>query len=73
MLFRAAEVAYVSYTFAKIKNKDQYQIASSLVRTSVMVGKFSCGMLSQVLISWNLVSYIHLLYLSIFGEYLKKN
>lgn len=68
MLFRAAEVAYYTYMFAKIKNKDQYQITNSTVRTSVMVGKFGCGILAQVLISYNLVSYTYLLYLSILGK-----
>jgi len=68
MLFRAAEVAYYTYMFANIRNKDQYQIASSIVRTSVLVGKCSCGIIAQVLISYNIVSYLYLLYLTILGE-----
>jgi len=54
--------------FANIRNKDQYQIATSIVRTSVLVGKCSCGIIAQVLISYNIVSYVYLLYLSILGE-----
>ncbi|XP_025202094.1 thiamine transporter 2-like [Melanaphis sacchari] len=66
MLFRAAEVAHYTYMFAKIKNKDQYQIAISIVKTSIMIGKCSCGIIAQVLISYN-ISYEYLLYLSILG------
>lgn len=68
MLFRASEVAYYTYMFAKINNKDQYQIATSRLRTSVMIGKFSCGIIAQVLISCYSVSYTYLLYLSIIGK-----
>ncbi|XP_026820367.1 thiamine transporter 2-like [Rhopalosiphum maidis] len=67
MLFRAAEVSYYTYVFAKIKNKDQYQIAISIVKTSIMIGKCSCGIIAQVLISYNIVNYVYLLYLSILG------
>lgn len=69
MLFRASEVAYYTYMFANIRNKDEYQIATSIVRTSVLVGKCSCGTIAQILISYNIVSYVYLLYLSVFGEY----
>jgi len=68
MLFRAAEVASYTYMFANIRNKDQYQIATSIVRTSVLIGKCSCGIIAQVLISYNVLSYVYLLYLSILGE-----
>lgn len=70
MLFRAAEIAYMTYMFAQIKDKDQYQIATSILRTSVMIGKFCCGILAQVLISYDILSYQYLLYLSILGKYL---
>ncbi|VVC25747.1 Reduced folate carrier,Major facilitator superfamily domain [Cinara cedri] len=69
-LFRAAEIAFYTYMFANIKQKDQYQIATSRLRTSIMIGKCCCGILAQVLISWNFVSYIHLLYLSLLGMFL---
>lgn len=68
MLFRAAEVASYTYMFASIRNKDKYQIATSIVRTSVLIGKCSCGIIAQILISYNILSYAYLLYLSIFGE-----
>ncbi|XP_022182542.1 thiamine transporter 2-like isoform X2 [Myzus persicae] len=67
MLFRAAEVASYTYMFASIRNKDKYQIATSIVRTSVLIGKCSCGIIAQILISYNILSYAYLLYLSIFG------
>ncbi|XP_025414115.1 thiamine transporter 1-like isoform X2 [Sipha flava] len=70
VIFRAAEVAYYTYMFAQIKNKDQYQIAYSRVRASVLVGKCGSGLLSQVVISYlspNLTGYIYLIYISIFG------
>lgn len=72
MLFRASEVAYFTYMFAKINNKDQYQIATSVVRTSVMIGKLSCCVIAQVLITCYSVSYLYLLYLSIIGKYILK-
>jgi hypothetical protein len=64
-------VAYYTYMFAQIKNKDQYQIAYSRVRASVLVGKCGSGLLSQVVISYlspNLTGYIYLIYISIFGK-----
>ncbi|KAF0752292.1 Uncharacterized protein FWK35_00029577 [Aphis craccivora] len=39
MLFRAAEVAHYTYMFAKIENQDQYQIATCIIKTSIMIGK----------------------------------
>lgn len=69
MLFRASEIAYFTYMFAQIKDKDQYQIATSTLRTSVMIGKFCCGILSQILISYDILSYKYLLYISILGKY----
>lgn len=69
MFFKAAEVAYLTYMFASIKDKNQYQIATSRVRTSVMIGKFSCGILAEVLKSCSFVSYTLILYLSILGKY----
>lgn len=68
MLFRAAEVANYTYIYATIRNKDQYQIATSIVRTSVLIGKCSCGIIAQVLISYNILSYVYLLYLSVIGK-----
>lgn len=71
MLFRAADSAYYSYMFANIANKDQYQIATSRVSTSVMIGRFSCSLLAQVFISLNPHNdtYVYLLYLSVIGKY----
>lgn len=68
MLFRAAEVAHYTYMFAKIENKDQYQIATCIIKISIMIGKSSCGIIAQVLISYNIVRYVCLLYLSILGK-----
>lgn len=74
-LFRAADVAYYTYMFANITNKSQYQIATSRVSTSVLIGKFSCGLLAQIFISFRPEnsSYIYLLYLSIIGKYIFGN
>ncbi|XP_050422137.1 folate transporter 1-like [Adelges cooleyi] len=66
-IFRASEIAHFSYMFAKINDKNQYQIANSRVRTALMIGKFSFSLLAQVLLSTELATYTDLLYLSIFG------
>lgn len=61
--------------FANITNKSQYQIATSRVNTSVLIGKFSCGLLAQIFISFRpeCSSYTYLLSLSIIGKYIFDN
>lgn len=70
-LFYATEVAYYSYIYTKI-DKRHYQRATSLTKTALLVGKASSGLISQILVMYNLMDYHELNYITLGGEY-KKN
>ena len=52
----ATEVAYYTYIYAKV-SVDKYKQVSSYTRSAYLFGRFSCGILSQVLISYHILDY----------------
>ncbi|XP_018916974.2 thiamine transporter 2 [Bemisia tabaci] len=66
-LFSAAHVAYFSYMYARIEDKRLYQKVTGYARASLLVGKFLNGLVAQLCISYGILQYEQLLYLSIAG------
>ncbi|XP_016987853.1 thiamine transporter 1 [Drosophila rhopaloa] len=63
-IFTAAEVAYYTYMYAKV-DKEQYQIVTGHTRAAILSGKFLGGLLAQILVSTDSMSYRQLHYISL--------
>lgn len=61
------EIAYFSYMYAKI-DKKHYQRATSQTKTALLVGKASSGLVSQALVTFELMDYEQLNYISLGGK-----
>ncbi|XP_017012794.2 thiamine transporter 2 [Drosophila takahashii] len=62
--FTAAEVAYYTYMYAKV-SKEQYQIVTGHTRAAILSGKFLGGLLAQILVSTDSMSYRQLHFISL--------
>ena len=60
----ATEVAYYTYIYAKV-SADKYKQVSSYTRSAYLFGRFACGILSQILISYHILDYGQLNYISL--------
>ncbi|XP_071951409.1 thiamine transporter 2-like [Antedon mediterranea] len=58
-LATATEIAYYSYIYAVV-DEEHYQKVSSFTRSSSLIGRFVAGVLSQILISLNVLHYMGL-------------
>ena len=67
-LFRATEVAYYSYIYAKV-DKEHYQKVTSHTRGAILAGRSISGVASQVLVSTKVLDYEQLNYISLAGKY----
>ncbi|KAJ3652559.1 hypothetical protein Zmor_018513 [Zophobas morio] len=65
-LFRATEVAYYSYIYAKV-DKEHYQKVTSHTRGAILAGRSISGVASQVLVSTKVLDYEQLNYISLAG------
>lgn len=64
-LFTCAEMSYIGYTYAKIENKDYYQIATGYVKAGMLSGRCVSGLLSQLVVNLNDGDYSSLNYYSL--------
>ena len=60
----ASEIAYYSYIYFLI-HVDRYKKVTSVVRVSVLIGRFFSGVTSQLLVSLHLMDYLELDYISL--------
>ncbi|XP_060861941.1 folate transporter 1-like [Metopolophium dirhodum] len=63
--FYASEVAFTTYLYAKVDNKQLYQKITSIVKASILFGRFLSGLIAQIIVSTNLLEEVYLLYISI--------
>lgn len=68
----ACEVAYYTYIYAKV-DKDYYQQVTSHTRAAILAGRAFSGILGQVLVSFNIMDYRQLNYISFGGELVIKS
>lgn len=65
--YKAADVAFWSYIYARV-DRSCYQRITSYTKSSSQVGKFVAAVGSQVLLFYGLVDYLDLNYVSLTGE-----
>lgn len=61
--FMACEIAYYTYIYAKVE-RSKYQLVTGHTRSAILVGRFAASILSQLLISFGLMNYEELNYIS---------
>lgn len=61
--FMACEVAYYTYIYAKVE-RSKYQLVTGHTRSAILAGRFTASVLSQLLISFGLMNYEELNYIS---------
>lgn len=62
--FMAAEVAYYTYIYAKV-DREHYQVVTGHTRAAILSGKFLGGVLAQVLVSSDAMSFRELHFISL--------
>lgn len=62
--FMAAEVAYYTYIYAKV-DREHYQVVTGHTRAAILGGKFLGGVLAQVLVSTDSMSFRELHFISL--------
>ncbi|XP_077296295.1 thiamine transporter 1-like [Arctopsyche grandis] len=62
-LYMATEVAYYTYMFAKV-DKDKYNQVASYTRSSALFGRFISGASAQLLVSFDVLDYRELNYIT---------
>lgn len=65
--YMATEIAYFTYIYAKVE-RGKYQLVTGQTRAAKLVGSFLGCTLSQVSVSFDLLSYLGLTYLSFGSE-----
>ncbi|XP_034947497.1 thiamine transporter 2-like [Chelonus insularis] len=68
-LYFSTEVAYYTYIYAKV-DKEHYQIVSSYIRSALLFGRFITGVVAQLTISFSILNYHELNYLTLLGQVL---
>lgn len=63
----ATEVAYYTYIYAKVP-KVKYQQVTGHTRAGILIGRFSSGLIGQLLISYYVMTPMTLTYLSLGGK-----
>ena len=64
----ASEVAYFTYMYAKV-DKVHYQKVTGYSRAAILLGNASAGLSSQLLVTFNLINYLQLNYLTLGGKF----
>lgn len=67
--FFAADVAAATYLYAKIEDSSLYQKITGYVRASSLIGRFTNGVFSQSMVSFELLKLNELMYASIIGNF----
>lgn len=65
--FMATEVAYYTYIYASVDRK-HYQKVTGFTRSATLSGRFFAGVLSQLLISFNVMNLRELNYITLGGK-----
>lgn len=61
--FMACEIAYYTYIYAKVE-RTKYQLVTGHTRSAILAGRFTAAVLSQLLVSFGLMNYKELNYIS---------
>lgn len=61
--FMACEIAYYTYIYAKVE-RSKYQLVTGHTRSAILAGRFAGAALAQILISFGLINYEQLNYIS---------
>lgn len=64
----SSEVAFTTYLYAKVNDKRYYQKITSLVKASMLLGKFLSGLIAQTIVSTHLLDNSVLVYISIISR-----
>ena len=64
----ATEVAYFTYIYAKVP-KEYYQEVTSHTRAAILAGRTISGIIAQLLVSFNLMDYRELNYITFSGNF----
>lgn len=64
----AAEVAYYTYIYAKVERR-RYQQVTGHTRSAILTGRFLAGTTAQLLVSFELMDFRDLNYISFGSEY----
>ncbi|XP_050427127.1 thiamine transporter 2-like isoform X2 [Adelges cooleyi] len=67
-LSSATELAYVSYIYAKVKNRALYQKMTGFLRAAYLLGRCVSATVSQIAVSYFDIDYNTLVYLSLAGS-----
>lgn len=67
-LFLSTEVAYYTYIYAKVDRK-HYQEVTSHTKAAALVGRCMAGIIAQLTVSFDILNYHQLNYLTIGGTY----
>ena len=60
----STEVAYFTYIYAKV-DRDKYKKVTSYTYSAIFFGRFFAGVAAQALVSYNLMDYLELNYISL--------
>jgi thiamine transporter 2/3 len=63
----ASEVSYYTYMYAKV-SRDKYQKVTGHARSAILSGRFLASVIAQVLISFDIMDFRDLNYLSLGGN-----
>lgn len=61
--FMACEIAYYTYIYAKVE-RHKYQLVTGHTRSAILAGRFLGAVFAQLLVSFSLMNYRELLYIS---------
>lgn len=67
-LTSASELAYMSYAYAKIRDRELYQKMTGIVRGSNLLGKCLSSTFAQIAVSYLHIEYNLLVYISLAGN-----
>uniref|UniRef100_A0A1B6CPJ0 Major facilitator superfamily (MFS) profile domain-containing protein n=2 Tax=Clastoptera arizonana TaxID=38151 RepID=A0A1B6CPJ0_9HEMI len=65
-LFMAGEVAYYTYIYAKV-DKEHFQAVTSFTRSAYLAGRAICGLVAQIIVTFNIATYMGLQWLTLGG------
>lgn len=65
----ASELAYTSYAYAKIRDRDLYQKMTGIVKGTNLLGKCLSSSFAQIAVSYFMIEYGLLVYISLTGKY----
>lgn len=67
--FMATEVAYYTYIYAKVE-REEYQKVTGFTRAATLTGRFTAGIIAQVLVSFRAMNLLELNYITLASKLL---